>query len=72
MSVPIKAGVVELIFKAPPFVAEACKRQTCVALALVGGVIDRHDQPLVFWALPGEDEKAIVRPIAFPSRFAKR
>jgi hypothetical protein len=35
-----------------------------VALALVGGVVDGHDEPLS--TLPGKNQEAIVGPVAFP------
>ena len=44
--------------------AKVRKRKADAALALVGSVVDGHDEPLS--SLPGKNQEAIVGPVAFP------
>ncbi len=70
VAVPLVGGVTEQILSRHCAVAEVCKRQPHVALALVGRVVHRHQQPLATGALPGKGQEAIPRPVALPGRSA--
>ena len=65
-SLPIVRGITDQILQPPAAVAKVRKRQPHVTLALVGGIVHRHQQPLATGALPGKGQKAIAGPVAVP------
>src|SRR5262245_62939438 len=47
-------------------VGQVCKRQPDVALALIGSIIHRHQQPFLTRTLPDKSQEAIPSPVAIP------
>jgi hypothetical protein len=52
---PIVHRITEQVLEPPLAVAEIGKRQSHMALALVGRIVHSHHQPLVTGALPGKN-----------------
>src|SRR5688572_13283184 len=66
VAMPVKAGVAQLIAQLPLFATQVVERQTHMALALVGGVVDSNDDPLGTDAMPGIGDETVVGPVAVP------
>ena len=66
VAIPIVRGVTEQVVQPPAAVAKVWKRQPHVALALVGRIVHRHQQPLATGTLPGKSHEAIPGPVAVP------
>src|SRR6516162_6734040 len=55
-----------LILKPPLAASKIGKRQSDIALALIGSVIHRNQPTLIVWTQPPEGNKTIPGPVAFP------
>ena len=69
-AVPIVGDVTDHVVQPPAAVAEVCKRQPHVTLALVGCIVHRHQQPLASGAAPRKTHEAVVASVAVPGRCA--
>ena len=56
----------EQVLKPPLAVAEVRERQPDIALALVGGIVHRHQQSVCTGTVPGKGQEAIPGPVAVP------
>jgi hypothetical protein len=54
----------------PSRAGEVREWQSNVALAVIGGLVHGNQQDLAHVAGPGEDQEAVVRPVALPARRA--
>src|SRR3954466_5409948 len=59
VAVPVVNGLRQLILQAPFLAAQVRERKADVALALIGGVVDGHDEAVALAALPGERQEAV-------------
>src|SRR5262249_12854425 len=65
-TIAVVDGCRELILEAPLPAIEIRERQPHVALALVGGIVDGHQQALAARTLPGEGHETVPRPVSLP------
>src|SRR5262245_32295291 len=60
----------EQVLKPPLAVAKVCERQPDITLALVWGIVHRHQQSVCPWVVPGKSQEAIPGPVAVPGGYA--
>src|SRR5438445_4390293 len=70
-SVAIVGGGSHQVLELYRLALEGRERQTDVALALVAGIVDGHDETLAVLPLPAPGEEAVVGPVAVPGGGAR-
>ena len=66
VALPVIRGMTEQVPKPPLAVAEVRERQPDIALALIGGIVHRHQQSVCTGTVPGKGQEAIPGPVAVP------
>src|SRR4029434_11144796 len=59
----------EQVLQPPLAVAKLCERQPDITLALVGGIVHRHQQSVCPWVVPGKGQEAIPGPVTVPGGY---
>src|SRR5262249_5525838 len=70
VALAVICGMTEQVLKPPLAITEVRERQLDITLALVGGIVHRHQQSVCTGAVPGKGQEAVPGPVAIPGRDA--